>query len=60
MFGHATMERTTMRSARLGDAGTEIPVVLDDRTLDLRSVSNDIALAVDGGMQELGLRPASS
>ena len=61
MFDHATMERTPMRFARLGNVGSEIPVVLDgDVALDLRSVTNDIALAVDGGMPELRLRPASN
>ena len=52
MFDHATMERTPMRFARLGNVGTEIPVVLDgDVALDLRSVTNDVDgafLASDG------------
>ena len=39
-----------MRFARLGDAGTEIPVVVDgDRSLDLRGITADIDGAFLGG-----------
>ena len=48
-----TDERTSMRFARLGRAGDEIPVILEgDRALDLRAITPDIngAFLADHGI----------
>ena len=51
MFDATPLERTSMRFARLGTLGAEIPVLLDgDRAYDLRPVAND----VDGGFLASG------
>lgn len=53
MFGATPLERTSMRFARLGAVGAEIPVLLDgDRTYDLRPVANDVdgAFLASGGI----------
>src|SRR5690606_41492088 len=41
--GTTKTRRETMKFARLGETGSEIPVVIDDgRTFDLRSVTSDV------------------